>query len=164
MASSRKPDGLLEHRLAQIVVKLGKRSRSTEVDRFEAAEIEPVAAEFGGQPAHAVVFQHAARLRQQHVGPLQIARRGVRQQFLVGHAGPQEITQPAGQFVPAERADRAGSRSGAAQIEAVAEIGRHQDADDRIANGVFVRQPFFLAELVVIRRMSSLSAFESGRR
>ncbi len=72
------------------LVKLGKRSRSTELMVFEMAEIEPVAAEFGGQAAHRSSFSMRRACGQQHVGLLQIARRRVLQQFLVGHAGPRK--------------------------------------------------------------------------
>src|ERR1035441_7439474 len=135
------------------------------------SEIEPVATEFGRQPARALVFHHPAGLRDQDVRPLQIARRRVRQQLLVGHAGPKEITEPAGESVPGERthgwrggglhgngSNRGRSCSsapicaGVQQIDAVAEVGRHQHADDRVANGLFMRQPALLPKRVVIRQ------------
>ncbi len=77
-------DRLLEHGLAQIVVEGGEALAVDRVVGFEVAEIQPVAGELGGQSRHPGVFQHAARLRQQHIRPVQIAGGGVPQQFSSG--------------------------------------------------------------------------------
>ena len=79
------------------LLNVGKRWRSTEllVSNWRKSSQLPVNSV--ARPLDAVVLQHAPRLRQQHVGLLQVARRGMAQQFRIRHAGPQEIAQPAGQ-------------------------------------------------------------------
>ncbi len=66
---------------------------------FKKAEGEPVAGEFRGQAAHPGVFHHAPGLGQQDCRLLQVVRGCVPQQLLIGHAGPEEIAQAAGQRV-----------------------------------------------------------------
>jgi hypothetical protein len=51
---------------------------------LEAAEVEPVAAELDGQAAGTVVLQHAPGLGGEHLGPVQVAGRGVREQLASG--------------------------------------------------------------------------------
>ena len=92
-------DRLLKHRLAQIVREGGEAFAVDGVAFLEAAEVEPVAAEFGGEPARAVVFQHPTNLRAQHGIFPQIASGRTRQQRFVGHRRPEEIAQPAGKRV-----------------------------------------------------------------
>ena len=65
-------DGLLEHGFAQIVVELGETSAIDGVVVFKETEVEPVAGEFRGQAAHAGIFHHALRLRQEDCGFLQV--------------------------------------------------------------------------------------------
>ena len=105
---------------------------------LEPAEVEPVAAELGGQAADAVVAQHPPGLGDEHLGPVQVAGGGAGQQLLVGHARPEEVAQAAGQGVVRQRPD---ARPRPRQVDAVAEVGRHQHADDRVAHGVLVAQP-----------------------
>ena len=51
----------------------------------------------------AVITQHAASLRYQDFGSMQISGSRAGQQLLVGHAGPKEITQAAAQGVVGQR-------------------------------------------------------------
>ena len=67
------PDRLLEHRVAQLVAELGKALAIDRVVLVEAAEVEPVASELGGQPARALVLQHPADLGEQHRFVTQLA-------------------------------------------------------------------------------------------
>jgi glutamate dehydrogenase len=72
-----------------------------------------------------------------------------RQQFLVGHAGPKEITQPAGQIVIGEWTN---SRTGFGEINAVSQIRRDQNTDQGFPNGRFMIQPFCFPASPVIRQ------------
>ena len=110
---------------------------------LEPAEVEPVAAELGGQAADAVVAQHPPGLGDEHLGAVQVAGGGPGEQLVVGHARPEEVAQAAGQGVVRQRLD-AGLPP--RQVDAVAEVGRHQHADDRVADGVLVAQPVLLAQ------------------
>ncbi len=149
------PDRLLEHRPPQLVVERREPAAVDAVVLLEPAEVEPVAAELGGQAAHAVVAEHSPGLGRQHVGLVQVARLGVREQLLVGHARPEEVAQPAGQVVvrqgqhaavDASDSDRERSTARSGPVDPVAEMRGHEDADDRVADGVFVAQPVRLAE------------------
>ena len=65
------------------LVKLGKRSRSTRVVVFKAAEVQPVAAEFGGEVrATRSSFSMRRVCASSTAGFSQIARRRVGEQFL----------------------------------------------------------------------------------
>jgi predicted nucleic acid-binding protein len=66
-------DGLLEHRLAQIVIETGKALAIDRIVLFKAAEVEPVAGEFQRQSSRAVILQHTAGLRHKDIRLLQIA-------------------------------------------------------------------------------------------
>ena len=90
---------LFVHRLSQFVVEFGETLAVDSVVLFEPPHVEPVATEFHGQPANAVVAQHPLGLGCEHFGTGQIARRRMRQQLVIGHTRPQKITQAAGQFV-----------------------------------------------------------------
>ncbi len=114
-------NGLLEHRLAQFVGEGGEALAIDTVVLLEAAEVEPVAGELGRQAAHPGIAQHAPRLGLQHLRSVQVSRCRVRQQFVVGHARPQEIAQPTGQLIIGQRP---GGRTGLRQVEAVIEMGR----------------------------------------
>src|SRR5436190_2243609 len=92
-------DRLSKHRLAQFVVETLEALAVHAVVFFEAPEIEPIAAELGGKSADAIVLEHPPRLRQEHFALMQIADLRVRQEFRVRHAGPEEITEPAREFV-----------------------------------------------------------------
>ena len=61
-------DRLLEHRLAQLIVEARESLAVHGIEVFEMAEVQPVAAEFRGEAARTIVFQHAAGLREQHGG------------------------------------------------------------------------------------------------
>ena len=98
-----KPDRLLEHRLSQIVGESREALAIHGIVRFKMARIEPVRRELSGQAARARVFQHSASLGNQHVAPCQVARGGMVQQLLIGHAGPQKIAEPAREVVSRER-------------------------------------------------------------
>ena len=92
---------------------------------------------------------------------MQVARGGVREQFLIGHARPEEVAQAAGQIVVRQRPD---ARPHAGQIEPVAEVGGHQHADDRVADRVLMVQAVFLAEDAVKRGHALALVVVSGRR
>ena len=85
------------------LVKLGEPLAVDAVVLLEAAELQPVAGELRGQAADAVVAEHAPRLRDEHLRLVQVARGGVGQQLVVGHARPEEVAQPAGQGVVRQR-------------------------------------------------------------
>ena len=127
-------------------MKLGEPLAIDAVVLLEAAELQPVAGEFRGQAADAVVAEHAPRLRDQHLRLVQVARGGVGQQLVVGHARPEEVAQPAGQGIVRQRPRRLARRG---RIDAVAEVRRQQHAGDRVADRVFVAQPVLLAQLAV---------------
>ena len=90
---------------AQLVAELREALAIDRVVLVEAPEVEPVAAELRGQPARALVFQHAAHLREQHRFVAQIAGGGARRQLGVRHARPQEVAQPARERVIGQRRD-----------------------------------------------------------
>ena len=115
-------DGLLEHSLAEVVRESGEALAVDAVVVFEAPEFEPVAAELGGEAFGAVVFQHAASLREQDDGILQIAGCGVLQQFLVRHAAPEEVAETAGEGV-AGKANACACRKGRGRGSAVGGAG-----------------------------------------
>ena len=158
------PDRLLEHRPPQLVVEGREPAAVDAVVLLEPAEVEPVAAELGGQAAGPVVAEHPAGLGGEDLGALQLARGGQGQQLLVGHARPEEVAQPAGQAVARERPD-ARPVPVLGRVDPVAEVGRHQDADDRVADGVLVAQAVLLAEgRDRTRRSRRARSAESGRR
>ena len=107
MVSMKKVNGLLEHRRAQVVGELGEAVAIDGVALVEAAEIQPVAAEFQRQGANA---RESRSMRwvcaAKHLGPMQIARSRVRHQFVVRHAGPEEVTQAVCQIVIRKRLHR----------------------------------------------------------
>jgi len=94
------PYRLLEHGLAQIVREARETFSIHRVVCFETPEIEPITGELGGHPDRPLVFQHASNLRRQNILRLQIAGRCVGQQLPIGHARPQEVTEPARQSIP----------------------------------------------------------------
>ena len=61
------PDRLLEHRLAQLVGELREALAIDRVVLFEAAEVEPVAAELGRQPRARSSFSIRRTCAMQHV-------------------------------------------------------------------------------------------------
>ena len=97
MVSSTKRIGSWNMASRRSSLKCGKRSRSTELlvsnwRKFSQLPVNSVA-----RPRDPGILQHALGLRQQHRGLVQVVRGGVPQQFRIGHAGPEEIAQPAGQ-------------------------------------------------------------------
>src|SRR6185369_7261783 len=90
---------LLKHRLAQLVVETLKSLAVNGVVFFEAAKIEPVAAELGSQPTDAIILKHPPRLGDEDLASMKIPRLRVSQQFRVGHARPKDVTQTARQCV-----------------------------------------------------------------
>ncbi len=82
----KEPNRLLEHGRAEFVVEFWKPRSIDAVVLFEAAKVEPVAAELGRQPTHAVVAEHPSRLLQQHFAVMQISRRCMLQQFSIRNA------------------------------------------------------------------------------
>ena len=140
------PDRLLEHRPPQLVVERREPAPVDAVVLLEPAEVEPVAAELRGQTAHAVVAEHPPGLRREYRRLVQVARRGVGEQLVVGHAGPEEVAQSAGQVVIRQRPD---ATIPARPVDPVAKVGRHEDAHDRVADGVLVAQAVRLAKLPV---------------
>src|SRR5258708_1825724 len=64
---------LFEHRPAELVREAGEALAVDAVVLFEAAKLEPVAGELGGQPAHAVVAQHPPRLGDDYRRLMQVA-------------------------------------------------------------------------------------------
>ena len=87
----------------QVVVEARETFAIDGVVFLKTAEVEPVAGELRRQAARTFVFQHPAGLRDQDIRLLQIAARGQPQKFLVRHARPEEIAQPAGQSVAGQR-------------------------------------------------------------
>ena len=81
------------------LLKLGKAIAIDGIVFFETAEIEPVAGELDSQTARAFILQHAARLRDQHLGLSQIALAACSRSSSIRHAGPEEVAQPAGEIV-----------------------------------------------------------------
>ena len=157
-------DRLLEHRAAEFVVEGLEAAAIDAVVLLEPAEVEPVAAELGRKAADAVVAEHPPGLGDEDLGALEFACRGAAQQLVVGHARPEEIAQAAGQVVIAQGPD-ARPLAFALEIDPVAEVGRHQDADEGVADRVLVAEAVLVAEgavevAVTPRRSSS----DSGRR
>src|SRR5262249_50096557 len=134
------PDGLLEHRFSKLVRENGEAFAVHRVVILKPTEVQPGAREFRGHPARAVVFQHPANLRRKHGRLPKVIGGGVGEQFFIGHAGPEEVTQPAGKRVTGQRAvgrsRRSGdsfsgdSRIGVHQVHAIEEIRRDQKAGD----------------------------------
>ena len=135
-------DRLFEHRSPQLVIECREPRAIDAVVLLEAAEVEPVAAELGRQAPDAIIVQQPPRLGHQHPGSAQVTGGGTRQQRRVGHARPEEIAQAAGERVIRQWPD-GGARP--RQVDAVAEVRRHEHADDRVAHGVFVIEPVALA-------------------
>ena len=89
---------LAPHRQPQVILEIGE-AIAIAGDRFEGAELQPLPAELFGERVGFGIAQHAPDLCGQHFW---IAKRpGVRDpsQFCVRHARPQEVGQPAGQFM-----------------------------------------------------------------
>ena len=68
------------------------------VQVVEVADVQPLAAEFGGQSASARIAQHSLHLRDQHVGLMESSGGGYRSQFFVRLRRPEEVTEPVGEF------------------------------------------------------------------
>src|SRR4051812_49039881 len=92
-----KSERLFVHRRTQLAVEAGKPLPIDRIVLLESSDIEPLADELRREILDAFVLQHPLRLRGQNVWPTQLAGGSFRQQLGIGQAGPQEITQPAGQ-------------------------------------------------------------------
>ena len=172
-------DGFLEHGLAQGVVEGGEADAVDGVVFLEAAEVEPVAAELDGESADAVVLDHALRLGGEDFGTMQGAGIGTREQGGIRRAGPEEVAEAVGEGVIGER-HGAGGRAGLAaegehatcglrgrlgvrgfdEVEPIEEMGRHQQADDAITDGVLVAEAVACAQRAV--EVEQVGAFGGG--
>ena len=93
-----KQDRLLFHRPPQgrerwkdrltLLVVLGK-----------TVNVEPLRAEFRGQPPGLRVAEHPPRLHKERFGVCQLSGRGCPQKLSVGQRRPEKVAQPASQFV-----------------------------------------------------------------
>lgn len=145
-------DGLFEHGLAEVVVEGGEAAAVDGVVGFEAAEVEPVAGELGGEAAGAGVGEHAAGFGGEGGGIGAEVAGGASEELAVGHAGPEEVAEAAGERGAGERGarGRSGGSGRGGRVEAVAELGRDEDADEGVADGLFVGEGVFFAELGVV--------------
>ena len=120
------PDRLLEHRPPQLVVERREAAAIDAVVLLEPAEVEPVAAELGGQPPHAVVAEHPPGLGRQDL------RAGAGRPPRRARATPRRACSPRGNSSggwPGRSPTAAGrAPPSAGQVDPVAEVRRHQDA------------------------------------
>ena len=102
---------------------------------FESTEIEPIAAELGGECANARVAEEAVSLPEEHVTMVKVAGGSVLEEFFIRHRGPEEIAEPVGERVVVEWLDVWAASGG---IGAIAEGRRHQDANKAFADRFFM--------------------------
>ena len=93
---------------------------------LQVANLQPLAGEVLDEGTRLRVLEHAPRLCFQHVRLLQVCLAGQLEQFLVGHAAPQEIRQPAGQFPVVDRLDGLGIVGPSVDLDAEEEVRRHE--------------------------------------
>ena len=91
----------------------------------EVVDLEPLAGELGGQAADPVVADQPAGLGDQDVRVVEPSLCGGLAQVVVGHRGPEEIAEPAGEL-PVR--DRAGRVPRAGPLDPVEERRRDQDS------------------------------------
>ena len=130
---------LLEHGLFQRIIEFGEHLPIDGLALEEIAVLQPLAEELQREPADLGIFQHAANLGAQRAFVLQLSLGRQVEQFLVGHGGPEEIAQSRCQRQVGNRLDGFSRRR---HFHAVAEMRRHQDADDarahRLLDAVFL--------------------------
>ena len=90
---------------------------------------------------------------------MEVALRRTVQQFLVGHARPEEVTKPARQRHIGKRLclpwwTFAGRNR---KIDAKTKVRRHQNADERVAHRLFMPQRLFLSQHAI--ELGNLVAF-----
>ena len=139
MTFIRKRTGSSNIAFRRSVLKLGNRSRSTVLMLVKLAETEPIAAKLDRQIACPVVFQHAARFGGNDFRLLQIPVRRPGQQFVIRHARPKEIAQPACEFIV---------RQGLDVLRPVAS-GSGFRAGDRVLTGTIRAAPCLLCARAV---------------
>ena len=154
------PDGLL----VQVGADLGEGREvplALLVVGVEVADLQPLAGELGGQAAGPLVADHPPRLRGQHVGVVEPARGGQPRQLVVGHRGPEEIAEPAGEL-PVR--DRLRLGPGAGPLDAVEERRRDQDPGQHQPERLVMRGAYSPRSMPVQARSSFFSRASSGRR
>src|SRR5205807_1648334 len=91
---SEETNGFLIHRRAQ-GCEGGEVALAFFAQLIEVVDVQPSAGELSREASHARIAEHAARLRGEHTGIVELAACGERPQFRIGSRGPKEITEAA---------------------------------------------------------------------
>ena len=112
---------------------------------LEIAHMQPLAAKLGGEAANSFIFQHAAGLRCEHSGVVQLAIRRELLKTRIWCGGPEEVTQASGEFqvVHGCRLDARGCF-----FTAIEKGGSHEHTSDQHAYRCGMRQ-LLLAQLLI---------------
>ena len=85
------------------------------IERGDIANMQVLATKLGREPADSLILEHATCLRSQHIGIAQLACGCDRSQFIIRLRGPEEVTQPRGEFPIIDRTGLSGGRLAAIQ-------------------------------------------------
>ena len=141
---------LAAHRQPQVVFEL-RELVAIPRQRFERAELQPLAAEVLGECLRLRIPQHPPHLEGEDLRIAQRARIGRPPKFGVGHARPQEVRQPRRQLVRRNlveaRRSGSGSRDRPLALDAEQEVGRHEERLDPDREALVERVLLFLRRL-----------------